>query len=132
MEITEQEIVTFELPLTLTAKNVIYYSHHAKQVVGNVRDKAKRIVSMNLIEWSSNDKCFYCNPIPGYNHTRYKIEKIGKGFECDCQACHNKIKNHLYNPITDTTAACSHILAVYFYLKIKNWTGRQEVQNESD
>ena len=100
----------------------MYYSHHAKAVVGNVRNKAKKFLKYNLIEYDELGGCFYCNPIKGYNKTRYKIVKQGAGYECDCQACQQKMKRGEYNPFTDTDSACSHILAVYMWDKMDKWS----------
>ena len=98
---------TYELPEVIDYNNVMYYSHHAKGLKGTVKNKAKKFVELGLIQYDKDLKCFFCNPIPGYNKSRYKIEKKGE-FECSCQ----------YN--VSTGHMCSHILALYFYLKIKS------------
>ncbi|MCK4521151.1 MAG: SWIM zinc finger family protein [Nanoarchaeota archaeon] len=107
--IKEEPNQTYELPKVIDYKNVLYYSHHAKKVKGTVRNKAKKFVDLGLIQYDKDLKCFFCNPIPGYNKSRYKIEKVDSDFECDCQ----------FN--VTTGYMCSHILAVFLYLKIKNW-----------
>lgn len=115
------EQITYEDPEELNAKTVIYYSHHAKEVKGTVKNKARKFVELDLIEYLECDKVFLVHPIKGYNTRTYTIQKQKVGFECNCQACQTRIKMGSYLPALEEQAACSHILAVYFWLKIKHW-----------
>lgn len=122
-EIEEKELVTFEPPEKLDGNNVIYYSHHARELKGTVVNKAKKFILLKCIQYDVEFKCFYCNPIKDYNKSRYKIwkEKGHKGFQCSCQACQGRMKKGEFNPEIEDTAVCSHVLAIYFWLKIRNW-----------
>ena len=115
------ESETCEGPNELNSHNVMYYSHHAREVKGTLRTKAQKFLDLGLIEWNTEEKCFYVNPIEGYNTRTYEIRKRDKGFECNCQACQTKMKKEDYDPNVDSSAPCSHILAVYLWLKIKNY-----------
>jgi hypothetical protein len=117
IEINKTPIEKYELPEKLSPKNVCFYSHHAKEVEGNIRSKAKKFLELGCIQYDYDMKCFYCNPIKNYNKSRYKIESKGDRFVCDCQ----------YNVRVGEN--CSHILAVYLWLKIHNWN-KKEVENE--
>ncbi len=124
--ILSKETVTSEGPSELTPQNVVYYSHHAKEVKGSSLNKAQKFLELGLVEWDSVTKMFNVLPIKGYNTRTYDIEKKATGFECNCQCCQTKIKKGEYDPDTSDIAACSHILAVYLWLKIKNFNQRQE------
>ena len=108
-------------PEVLTPDNVMYYSHHAKEVKGTLRSKAQKFLDLGLVEWDRAAKNFYVHFIPGYNTRTYEIVRRAAGFECNCQGCQTKIKKGLYDPDVDSFAACSHILAVYLWLKMVNW-----------
>ena len=106
-------------PIRLTEDNVIYWSEHYKQLEGikegtAIRTKARAFLHNNSIQWDKDQKCFICLPIKGYNHTTYRMFKKGENFDCSCQF-YNKVSKDWEKPI------CSHILALYLYLKLKKW-----------
>lgn len=130
MDVFPEKIKT-EPPEVLTEKNIIYYSHHLKAIVdefGNkianvIRKKALDFLKNKSIRYDDYERVYHCDPIQGYNSNSYiiKKEKGHKGFTCDCQNCTTKIKKGEYDPKVEDLAVCSHILALYFYLKMKNW-----------
>lgn len=121
--------VSTEIPREINSKTVIYWSEHYKMLKGvkeggAIQTKARKFVSLGLIDYSKEDKCYLCNPIPGYNSTTYrlfwdkgKVKYNGKGygdFECSCQFNQKTFK------------MCSHILALYMQLKIWNWERKRD------
>jgi len=120
--------IKIEPPKVLTPKNVMYYSHHAKEVNNSIKHKAQIFLDMDLVEYDFDVKCYIVKPIAGYNTRTYTIQKRKTGFECNCQGCQTKIKKGLYDPEKQSLTACSHILAVYLLLKIKNWRQQDEQQ----
>jgi hypothetical protein len=107
-------------PIRLTVDNVIYWSEHYKQLEGvkegnAIRTKARSFLDHNCIQWDKDNKVFVCLPIKGYNKTTYRMEKLKDGtFNCSCQF-YNKVSKDWDQPI------CSHILALWLYLKLKRW-----------
>lgn len=100
------ELVRYEPPKELTPKNVIYWCPEAGELRGDVRDKAMRLVRLDLVEetpWGFN-----VLPIPGYNKTTYSIVDS----QCNCQGFKK-------------SGSCSHTLAVQYYLKIKDWNNKE-------
>lgn len=128
----EEGIIEHELPEVINPRSVIYYSSFTKQVKGNVKSKAKKILELGLIEDFSDVDLFYVNPIKGYNKTKYTISRNGIGYECNCQGCQSKMRKGEYDPQTEEKAACSHILAIYYWLKIKNWNKEDETLQRLD
>ena len=123
METTKKKVKageTYENPEKLTKENVIYWSTHYKEVKGAPKGqarafKAHKFIKLGLIKWDTETKAFYCSPIKGYNKTTYTINSVGKEFKCNCQ----------FN--CQTGKICSHILAVYLWLKIHNYS--QEIDD---
>ena len=102
---------TYEPPQTLTKYNVIYWCEEYKSLEGiksatAIQTKARKFLQYDCIE--ETETGFICKPIPGYNKTVYHI--INK--RCSCQ--YNK-KEELM---------CSHLLAMYLYLKLRDWNGK--------
>lgn len=120
----------YELPKELTPKNVIHYSEHYKRLEGTegenaIKSKAKKFLKEGCIQYDPQGNKydefeqkgeyeghkFICKPIKGYNSTTYRMwqNKETKEFECSCQF-HQTTKRQ-----------CSHITALWLWIKIKNW-----------
>lgn len=108
----EEELMTLEKPEKLTKENIIYYSEHYKSLncpEGKARQiKARKFIEHNCIEWDRENKVWLCKPIKTYNKTTYHIKKTKEGFDCSCQF------------YVQTGKICSHQLALYLYLKLRN------------
>lgn len=129
---------TFEAPIELTPKNVIFWSEHYKRLAGiggikektvhAIQTKAKLFLKKGCIQYDpeetkydwKEDKFydghrFICKPLPGYNKTTYRLwwNKVRDDFECSCQ----------FNQTTKIP--CSHITALWLFLKILNWNKRK-------
>ena len=116
----KENIEKEEAPEELDERRVIFWSEHYRQLEGvdqgdAIRTKAQKWLQANCIEYDSEEKCFLCHPIEGYNKTIHEIKAIGNGeFSCSCQ---------FYNRVCvkNPGLICSHILAVYLWLKIYHW-----------
>ena len=126
IEVISPNIETMEKPQILTAKNVQYYSSHTHELAHSQIHKASIFVELDLIQYDSNEKCYYCLPIPNYNSTTYKMIKHKIGWVCDCQACTKKINDNIYCPDIEEKIPCSHILALYYTWKINHWNEKHE------
>lgn len=128
----EKENITYEDPEELTPFNVMHWSEHYKalEVGGNGKSrqsKSRKFLENGCIKWDHNAKNWICGPLEGYNKTTYHIkhnralvnpESGKKGeFECSCQ----------FNQ--KTAEMCSHILALYLFLKIYNWNKKYSDDN---
>lgn len=116
----------YEMPRILTEDNVVYYSEHYKALEaednGSSRQsKAKKFLKEKCIAWDPEHSCWLCKPILGYNNTTYHIKDDKHGsFECSCQ----------FNQ--KTGKICSHILALYLFLKIKNYNNKSVYEEEEN
>ena len=109
---------TYEPPKQYTKKNIIFWSEHYKSLnvpEGKARQiKARKFIEKDCIEWDADMGEFRCKPILGYNKTTYRLKKIGSSFNCSCQF------------YCKTGNICSHILALFMWLKIKNSQGDEK------
>lgn len=110
-------------PIRLTSDNVIYWSEHYKRLEGvkegsAIKTKAKAFIDQNCISWNKYTKEFECLPLKG-NHTKHRMVKQPDGsFDCTCQFYNKTVKNS-----GQPNLLCSHVLALYLYLKLKRWNG---------
>jgi len=107
-------------PKELNNKNVIYWSTHYKKLMNvpegkSIQTNARIFLKNNCIKYDKETKSWKCYPRPG-NKQIHTITQNGK-FECTCQFFNRVCKR---NP----GLICSHILALYMYLKIRNWKKR--------
>jgi len=111
---------------------LVFYSEHARELVGSTENKIKAILAQGCIEWDSEKKCFICKPImqkngKPYNKTTHIIKNHKAfGFSCSCQWWQMKLKKHESDPINNPAPGCSHICALYEFLKRRNMNIRQE------
>jgi len=107
----------------MDASNVQYYCHHIKELKYSQQHKVKKFLENDCIKYS--DGVFFCEPLEGYNTRTYTIVKNDSfpcGFECNCQGFQQKVRRGEY-------ATCSHVGAVYGFLKILNFKKKQGVAN---
>lgn len=109
-----------EPPKEITKSNVVYWSEHWKKLIVEGGEKAKgakakKFLENDCIEYCKEEKLYLCKPIRGYNKTIHKMKPIKGGFECSCQE---------YQTYQRT---CSHILALYLFLKIENWNKKKDL-----
>ena len=129
VEIEKKEKITQteSEPDILTPKNVIYWSEHYMKLKGTkhgkaIMTKARIFLKRNCIKYDPEETKYHrsgeydghrfiCLPIKGYNKTTYRIWNIKgtKNFECSCQF------------YVKTKLQCSHITALWLWLKILNW-----------
>jgi hypothetical protein len=115
---------------------LIFYSNHAKELQGSTGSKIRAIIRQGAIEYDKANKRFICKPIDNpdgtpYNSTTYAMKNHSQfGFECDCQGWQTKFKKHNADPINAPSPICSHVAALYEYLKRKN-ASRRESRIES-
>lgn len=117
-EIIRKEINIESPPEKLNENNVIYWSRHYKEIIGlpkgkAIAGKARLFIKNNCIRYDNDMETFYCDPIKGYNKSIYTIKKINGRFICNCQ--------FFQKVCLDSDMLCSHVLAVYLWLKIFNW-----------
>lgn len=102
--------------------DLIFYSNHARALIGKTDDKIRRILTQGCIEYDKENKVFLCKPImqnngKPYNSTTYMIERHKAfGFSCDCQGWQSKFRKHEADPINMPSPYCSHVAALYEYL----------------
>lgn len=137
-EVFEKQVIVEESPPEiLNFKNVVYYSEHFKKLQGAehgkaIQTKAKIFLRNNCIEYDPQGEKygfekgeyeghkFICKPLQNYNKTTYRMwhnSKIGE-FECSCQ---------FYQK---TKLQCSHVTALWMFIKILNWKKQHEKTNE--
>lgn len=104
---------------------LIYYSEHARELVGSTDDKIRAILEQGCLEYipaSDEERGHYlCHPImqkngKPYNKTTYKLKpgdkEAGGHTSCSCQGFQVRLK--AWN--TDPTAPrpnCSHVAALH-------------------
>jgi len=119
-------------PIELNERTVIRWSEHYKRLEGTkgektIQSKARSFLRNKCIEYDPagekyaertpgdyEDHKFICKPIPGYNSTTYRMWHKNGEFECSCQ---------FYQT---TKAQCSHITALWLFLKILNYNKRKK------
>jgi len=126
-----KETITLEPPKELNPTNVVYWSEHYKRLQGfkgikektakAIQTKSKIFLKHGLIQYDPEETKynygeydghrFVCLPLKGYNKTTYRMwwNKDRDDFECSCQ----------FNQTTKFP--CSHITALWLWIKIKNW-----------
>lgn len=124
--------VKYEMPERLNENTVCKWSEHYKQLKTtdgkNARlSKANQFLKHHCIKWSKEHKNWICYPIKDYNKSFYHIKwnkelpnfKTGDPgeFECSCQFNQRVGK------------MCSHILALYLFLKIYNYNKKHPENN---
>ncbi len=92
--------------------DIQYYDANTGQLTYSQKHKIKKLLEHNCIQYNKTLGHFVCKPIPKYNITTYNLKKEGDKFTCNCQGYNKKVK--LYGE-----GYCSHIAALYEYLKIK-------------
>lgn len=124
--------IIYEPPRELTTENVVFWSDHYKmfEKQKSVQSKARNFLENDCIKWDPEEKVWICKPIAGYNKTTHRIfwnhelinmKNGNKGeFECSCQG------NNAGEKI------CSHILALYMYLKILNYNKSEDYPEEME
>lgn len=112
--------------------SLIFYSSHTKELVGSTEAKIRAILDQGAIEYDKENRQFICKPIlqrngTPYNKTTYTIQNHKAfGFACSCQGWVMKLKKHESDPINSKAPSCSHVAALYEYLKRRNMNIRQE------
>jgi hypothetical protein len=99
------------------------YSNTAKELAYSQQHKVMKLVEHGCIEYDSDSKCYWCNPIIGYNSTRYKIISYNhelKAPECDCQGFQTKFRKWKENPQVNPMPNCSHVGALHEHWKRTN------------
>ena len=110
----------FESPRELNPKIVQYYCHHTKLLEHNQIHKAIAFLEHKCIVYNKEQKCYLCGPIEGYNTRTYTLKPnkdYPDKFECNCQAFVTQVRKGEGRPF------CSHLLALFYHFKIKNWMG---------
>jgi hypothetical protein len=106
-------------------QSVVFWSNHAKELKGTQQDKIAKYLELDKIEYSKELKAFIVHPIPGTN-TDHEVKNHKQfGFSCTCQGWNMKLKKHETNPTTEPSPSCSHVGAIYEYLKRSNIQRRQ-------
>lgn len=118
IEVPIKDSDTFEQVNKVNDKFVVKYCHHAKQLIGTAREKARAYFNRKKIRYDYEQKCFFVDPLPSC-HIIHTIEKRKVGFECSCQKCQEKIKKGEYNPDIEDKVVCSHIGGLYLYFKLR-------------
>ena len=105
------------------------FSHHVGELECSQQYKVAKLFEHNCIEyvpvqhWDDGSRTggyWLIHPIPGYNKREYHVEACGDGeFRCTCQFYKTWSKNA-------EPKNCSHIGAIYEFLKRKNMARRDE------
>ena len=129
-----------EGPRQINPDNVMYWSKHYKEIVGNFKKKSLRFLNLDCIKYVGDDeefkskytflvlplnkateidfegRIFTKKPhLVDYNSSIYKIYKNNQGrFSCTCQAWTTKEKR---NEGRDDGCQCSHTLALFLAFK---------------
>lgn len=123
-EKSEEDLITYEKPEKLTVETVAHWSRHFhdlkdKNGSATIMSKAKKWLKNNCIRYDHELKCFFCDPINGYNKSIYTIKNSKNGFTCSCQFFQRVCVDE--KNINEGVYLCSHILALYLWLKLKHW-----------
>jgi hypothetical protein len=116
----------------MTSPSLIFYSAHTRELQGTTRNKIVAIIAQDAIEYDKENKCYICKPIKQrdgkpYNSTTYRMPSHKAfGFQCDCQGWQSKFKKHMADPINNGAPGCSHVAALYEFLKRRNMSIRTE------
>jgi hypothetical protein len=98
---------------------------------GTTATKIKAIIDQGAIEYDRERKIFLCKPImqkngKPYNHTTHELKSHAQfGFSCSCQAWQMRLEKHQEDPINQSAPGCSHVAALYEYLKRQHNTRRE-------
>jgi len=79
-------------------KEVQHYDPIEKKLLHSQIHKAQKFIDNNCLE-KLGDRVYICKPLPGYNKTKYTIEKKDEIWICNCQG----FKAH---------CNCSHVQAI--------------------
>lgn len=96
-------------------EEVQFYSHHAKELKYPQQYKIMKLLEHNCIQYDPLLKQWFCNPIPGYNSSRYAFtqsKELGQ-FECDCQGFQKMLRAYRLDPQGAPRPNCSHVGALY-------------------
>jgi len=110
---------------------IIFYSEHCRELCGSTASKIAAILAQGCIEYSKEQKVFLCKPImqqngKPYNVTTHEIQNHKAfGFSCSCQAWQGRLKRHMEDPIKNRAPFCSHVAAVWEYLKRQHIVRRE-------
>lgn len=113
---------------------LVFYSAHARELVGKTDGKIKAILAQGCIEYvrEIENNHFVCKPIMNpdgspYNKHTY-ILKASKqfGFTCNCQGWQTKYKKHMTDPVHAHSPNCSHVASLFEFLKRQHLDIRQE------
>ena len=117
--------------------NLIFYSAHAREMLGSTKRKIQAILLQKAIEYvrAEGNNHYICKPINNpdgspYNSTTYEMRshKIW-GWTCNCQAFTMRMKKHMGDPINIQAPSCSHTAAMWEYIKRLNM-GRMKYKEE--
>lgn len=107
----------------MTDDDLPFYSEHARAMQGSTAGKIKAILAQHAIEYDRENKEFICKPIlqadgKPYNSTTYRLKSHKAfGFSCSCQGWTTKFNKHMADPINAAAPGCSHVAALYEFLK---------------
>jgi hypothetical protein len=108
-----------------------FYSETARELQGTVREKIAEIIAQNAIIYDQPSKSFLCRPImrkngKPYNKTMHCM-KSHKTFSwsCSCQGWTMKLARHEADPVNQPAPVCSHVAALWEFLKRRNMSIRE-------
>jgi hypothetical protein len=107
---------------------VQFYSHHARELKHTQQHKIDQFLSYNKIQYSPEDKCFYCLPLTeiNYNKRTYTLKHDKElGFTCNCQGYQSKLRRYRQDPKAGLPG-CSHVGALYEHFSRTFRTRREE------
>jgi hypothetical protein len=118
----------------MSHNTLLFYSTHARELVGKTDAKIRAILAQGCIEYvrEEGNNHFICKPIMNqdgtpYNKTTYEIKshKVW-GWTCTCQGFQSKMKKHMEDPINNSAPSCSHTIAMWEFIKRWNINRKQE------
>ena len=104
---------------------LVFYSAHARELVGKTDGKIKAILAQNCLEYvrEEGNNHYACKPIKNpdgspYNKHTYELKASKQfGFTCNCQGWQTKYKKHMADPVNSHSPNCSHVAALFEFLK---------------
>jgi hypothetical protein len=143
---SSKDEVVFSEPEEFTAKNVMFYCHHTKELKQTQVHKAQQFIEADCIRYVGDDgefkdkysfivlplntkeqinyegRTFDKKPFKtDYNHNVYTIAKsleYKDTFICNCQFSQKQLKE---GKIREGGANCSHVLSLYFAFRMKQF-----------
>jgi len=106
------------------------YSAHARELKFTQQHKIRKFIEQDCVQYvpvSEGGGYWIVHHIPGYNSTDYEVRQNRQfEFECNCQGWVTKHRMYQREPNGNNSPSCSHVGAVFEWLKRHNIERKRE------